>query len=118
MSESILTSVAKVVVGSDNEIEAFESDLIMYINAELMTLGQMGVGKENFRITGDTEVWTDFIEDEDKLAAIQECVTLKVKLVFDPPTSSAALESLKEIIREDEWRLMIKDDPASYGDEV
>lgn len=116
MSKSILTSVAEVLLGSADEIEAFESDLIMYINSALMTLGQLGVGKDYFRITGDTEVWTDFIDDENKLAALQEYVTLKVKLIFDPPSSSSALDSLQQVIKEDEWRLMIQADPVTRGE--
>lgn len=115
MAESILLSVAEVVVGSSDEVEAFKSDLIMYINSALMTLGQLGVGKDYFRITDETAVWTDFIEDEDKLASIEEYVTLKVKLAFDPPSSSAALDSLQKIIEEDEWRLTIQADPVTRG---
>ena len=117
MTDSILLSVAEVVLGSDGELDAFTPDLIMYINSTLMTLGQLGVGKDYFRITGSNEVWTDFIDDESKLAALPEYVALKVKLAFDPPTSSAALESLKKIIDEDEWRLMIQADPVTRGDE-
>ena len=33
---------------------------------------------------------------------------MKVRLVFDPPTSSALLDALKQSIQEYEWRLNVE----------
>lgn len=116
MTGSILLDVAEVVLGSIEEVDAFKSDLIIHINSALMTLGQIGVGEDYYRITGDAETWSDFVGDDTRVAAIQDYVTSKVKLAFDPPSSSAALESLTELIREMEWRLQIQADPVTRGD--
>ena len=48
---SILTSVKKLL-GLPADYEAFDPDIIMYINTVLMILSQMGVGpKEGFFIS-------------------------------------------------------------------
>lgn len=114
MNDSILLHVGEVVCGSEEEIQAFKSDLLMYINSALMTLNQLGVGEENFIVTGENETWADFIGDESKYGAIRDCVTMKVKLAFDPPASSSALDSLERLIEQAEFRLSIQADPASY----
>lgn len=116
MTDSILESVAEVVLGTTGELDAFAPDLITYINSALMTLGQLGVGKSYFKITGTSEKWDDFA-DCTKFGAIKEYVITKVKLAFDPPQSSAAVESLKEINKEAEWRLTQQADLVTRGEE-
>ena len=39
------------------------------------------------------------------MKAIKSYVPLKVKIMFDPPTSSSAYNALTYIISEHEWRL-------------
>jgi hypothetical protein len=117
MTDSILESVAEVVLGTTGELDAFAPDLITYINSALMSLAQLGVGSEDFRITGTSEVWSDFA-DESKYGAMREYVTSKVRLAFDPPTSSAALDALTKIKDESEWRLMIQADQVISGDDT
>ena len=103
--DSILTSVKKII-GISEEDESFDTDLIMHINSVLMILNQLGVGPEDgFSITDKSAVWTDVIGDNKLIEATKTFVGLKVRLIFDPPTSSAHIESLKEIIKEFEWRL-------------
>lgn len=38
------------------------------------------------------------------------CVYMKVRLMFDPPTSSAAIESMTRLTNEFEWRLNVAGD--------
>ena len=105
--ESILNSVKKML-GIDSSYTHFDSDLIMHINSVLMVLTQMGVGPSNgYSISGEYENWTDFMADVDKMAAIKTYVYQKVRIIFDPPTSSAHMEALKNSIAEFEWRLHI-----------
>jgi hypothetical protein len=73
-----------------------------------MILNQLGVGpKEGFSIEDDTSLWTDFIGDETKIESVRTYVYLKVKLVFDPPTSSFVTDSFNRTISELEWRLNV-----------
>ena len=105
--ESILTSIKKLL-GIAKEYEHFDPDIIMHINSVFMTLTQLGVGPtEGFAIEDDTSVWTDFIPEVGKFEAIKSYMHLKVKLLFDPPQSSAVIESMNRMISEFEWRLKV-----------
>lgn len=112
ITESILTSVKKLL-GIDEAYNHFDSDLIMHINSVFSILTQMGVGPANgFSITGNSEKWTDFADEPDKFSFVKSYMHLKVKLLFDPPLSSAVIESINRQISEFEWRLFIAADPV------
>lgn len=106
--ESILTSIKKLL-GIAEEYTHFDADLIMHINSVLMILSQLGVGpKEGFMIEDDSATWGDFVPWNSNYEAIKSYVYLKVKLLFDPPLSSAVIESTNRMISEYEWRLSVQ----------
>lgn len=104
--ESILNSVKKLL-GITSEYTAFDVDITMHINSVFMILNQLGIGPENgFSILDDTAVWTDFLPETDRnFEPIKSYIYLKVKLLFDPPTSSIVMESMNRMISELEWRM-------------
>ena len=105
--ESILTSIKKML-GIQEDYEHFDTDLILHINSVLMIVTQIGVGPaEGFAIHDKSAVWTDLTDDEKKLNSVKSFVYLKVKLLFDPPANTAAMQSLKELASEFEWRLNV-----------
>lgn len=110
--DSILVSVKKML-GIDSTYTHFDPDLIMHINTVLTVLGQLGVGPSTgFSIEDDTDEWDDFVSDMSKLQFVKTYVYLKVKLLFDPPQSSAAIEALNRSINELEWRINVQVDPG------
>jgi len=110
-AESILTSVKKLL-GIEESYTHFDPDLIMHINSVFSILTQMGVGpSDGFAITGAAETWPDFAGDMKTFALVKSYMHLKVKLLFDPPLSSAAVESINRQIAEFEWRLYVAADP-------
>ena len=109
--ESILTSVKKML-GIIEEYTQFDTDIIIHINSVLTILNQLGVGPtEGLSITGKETLWTDFIPASSKLEFVKSYTYLKVKLLFDPPLSSAAIESMNRQISELEWRIQVAVDP-------
>ena len=104
--DSILLTIKKGI-GIDPSYEAFDPDIIMHINSVLFILTQEGIGpKEGFNITGQDETWEDFLgESNTKLSAVQSYVTLKTRLLFDPPQSGTLNEQITKLISELEWRL-------------
>ena len=73
-----------------------------------MILNQLGVGPtEGYSIIDKNDIWTDFIEDVHKIEAVKSYTYLKVRLLFDPPASSAVIESMNRMISEYEWRLNV-----------
>lgn len=102
---SILNTIKKLL-GIDILDDAFDDDIVTHINSAFMILNHLGVGpSETFLITGDTETWDQFIGDIKNIDAVKSYIYLKVKLLFDPPTSSFVLEANNRIISELEWRL-------------
>lgn len=102
---SILESVKKAL-GINEDQNEFDPELIMHINTILATLTQIGVGSEDgFAITGKENEWSEFISDEPKWSQVKTYVYTKVRLIFDPPQSSAAIDAMKKVADELEWRI-------------
>lgn len=107
MNDSILTSIKKLL-GITEEYEHFDQDIIIHINSVFMILNQLGVGPSNgFSITDKTAVWSDFISEGANLESVKSYIYLKVRLLFDPPTTSAVMESMNRMISELEFRLNV-----------
>lgn len=105
--ESILTSIKKML-GITEEYEHFDSDLIIHINSVFMILTQLGVGPPSgFSVQDKSATWKEFISDETKLQLVKSYMQMKVKLLFDPPLSSAVMASMEKMIAEAEWRLNV-----------
>jgi hypothetical protein len=110
---TILKDVKKQV-GIVPDYDAFDDQLLMCINSAFATLHQLGVGPDNgFLVERDTE-WDEYISTE-RLAFIKSYVSMKVKVMFDPPTSSFALDALNKQIAEYEWRIV--SEVECYGQE-
>ena len=91
----------------------------MHINSVFSILGQMGVGpKKGFAISGADEKWSDFLEDDPgRLALVKSYMHLKVRLLFDLPTASSAVDAMNRQISEFEWRLFVAADNATREEE-
>lgn len=104
MEESILKTVRKMV-GPSALYEVFDIDLIIYVNSVFFTLNQLGAGPEEpFKINGETETWSDFIDGDD-VEAVKAYVAIRTRLYFDPPTNSSLLTAMQEQCKELEWRI-------------
>ena len=105
--DSILLSVKKLL-GIDAEYTVFDPDIIIHINTAFAVLNQLGVGPvEGFMIESDKELWDEYIMDYNFTMA-KTFVFLKVKLTFDPPSSTALLESMNRQLDELTWRLEVE----------
>ena len=86
--ESILTSVKKML-GITEEYTA------------------LGVGPaEPYHITDELNTWDEFVTTG-SLESVKTYVYLKVRLIFDPPESSAVQTSFQEMAKELEWRMNV-----------
>ena len=106
--ESILITI-KQMLGPGAEHEHFDPEIINHINSVLADLTQMGIGpSEGFRIEDETSIWSDFIgTDTTKFEAVKSYIYLRVRLIFDPPTSSAVISAYQRDIDKWEWRLNV-----------
>jgi hypothetical protein len=107
MEDSILVTIKKML-GIDRDYTVFDTDILVHINTALMTLNQMGVGDgDPFFVTTGTETWSDFLPNINELEMVKTYIYLRVKILFDPPSSSAVLEAYNNQIKEFEWRLYV-----------
>lgn len=114
VEDSILNSVKKLL-GIEPDFTEFDIDVMMNINAAIMTLKQLGVGpSDGYTVTSADDTYEDFLgEDNEETPQVKMYLFYKTRLGFDPPQSSVVVEAIKEMIRETEWRLNIQVDPKS-----
>ena len=111
--ESILNSVKKML-GIMPDYTVFDEDIIMHINSVFFVLNQLGIGPSaGYSIKDDTNTWSEFISERTDIESVKSYIYLKVKLLFDPPSSSALLDAINRQIIELEWRLSISQDDLS-----
>ena len=107
MSESILDSTKKIL-GLEADYTPFDLDVITHINSTFSTLHQLGLGPTSgFMIVDSSAVWADFFGNDPRLYAIKTYVYLRVRLLFDPPTTQYLMAAYQEQIKELEWRLNV-----------
>lgn len=112
MNESILVSIKKLL-GITEDYKHFDTDIIMHINTVFMILMQLGVGPTSgFSILDDSAVWSDFLTSEQQLESVKTYMYLRVKMMFDPPTSGTVIQSTENLIKELEFRLNVEVDPG------
>lgn len=97
--------------GLDSSYKAFDLDIMTHINSTFFVLNQLGVGPENgFTITGEEETWNQYINAVPNIEAVKSYMYAKVRILFDPPTSSFVLDALQKACDEYEWRLNVQVD--------
>lgn len=116
VSDSILNSVKKSL-GIEPDYTDFDPDILMHINAAIMTLRQIGIGPVNgYTVTSSEQTFDDYLgEGSTETSMVRAYLFYKTKLGFDPPASTAVMEAIKEMIRETEWRLNIQVDPGEWN---
>lgn len=117
IKDSILDGTKKAL-GLEPDYDAFDSDIVMHINTTFFTLSQLGVGPENgYSIEDNTTLWTHFLGTNKNLNAVKTYIYLRVRLLFDPPATSFAIEAVTKQIQELEWRLNIEAEKGAFNAE-
>lgn len=120
MTNSILLTIKKLL-GVSEEYHAFDIDILTNINAVFLTLNQLGIGPllpfqlplmmdpDDPEDPAVATTWDDFLGDQkEHLAAVQTYIYQRVRLMFDPPTSSFAVSAMQESCKEFEWRFTVQ----------
>lgn len=113
MEDSILI-IIKGMLGLQKDYTPFDDELVGHINSAIMVAHQLGIGKDDFQITGATETWTDWLgERPEQFPAIRHYIYLRTKMSWDPPSNSFLVNSMEKQIDELTWRLNVQ---AEAGD--
>ena len=111
---TILEDIKKQI-GIVPEYLVFDDQILLDLNSAFNTLHQLGVGpEEGFLINKDT-TWEEVIRTN-RLNFIKSYISMKIKVMFDPPTSSFALDALNKQIAEYEWRITSEVECYGQGD--
>lgn len=120
MNESILDSV-KLNLGIVKDYTFFDQQILLHLNSVFSILHQLGVGPEDgFFIQDNEACWVDLIGNSEKASLymyVKSYVCLRVRLLFDPPASSGAIDAMERQVRELEWRITVTIDPERRSDE-
>lgn len=103
--EPILDTIKKMLGISPTDT-SFDTDIMIHINTANMVAGQLGIKEcENKPYIQDLDTWDDLTLGNKNLECLKGYFYVSVRLDFDPPSSSALMESLKSRKNEFEWRL-------------
>lgn len=124
MDESILNNLKKYC-GIDPAYDIFDRDVLMNANAVFFELHQLGAGPPNpFVLSNPSQTWSEFSSDPAVVSASEQYLYLKVRSVFDPPSTSFVIQSMEKTIAELEWRIrdycagLVPDNPEPETDET
>lgn len=108
VESSILLSIKKAI-GASPDYTPFDVDIIMHINSQLANLYQIGLdASKSVVVDGPDQLWTDLVPAGDsRLQFVKTYVYAKVKMIFDPPTSTAQMQALKDAAAESEFRISV-----------
>jgi hypothetical protein len=116
MEQSILISTKKIL-GIAEDYTVFDLDIITHINTAFSTLTQLGVGPPTgFMIQDETAEWAEFIENDLQNNSVKTYVFLRVRQLFDPPTTSYLIAAVDNQIKELEWRLNVHREETEWVD--
>ncbi len=105
MEASILTSTKKML-GLAPDYTVFDLDVLMFINSAFSSLNQLGVGAtEGVVVENAEKTWATLELTDPALSLVKIYIFLKVRMFFDPPSTSFLIEAVEKQIREHEWRL-------------
>lgn len=114
MINSILLST-KDKLGLAEDYTVFDNQVIDYINAALATVTDLGIGPPSgYAIVDENDEWDDLLVGDKRLNPVKSYIFLRTRLLFDPPTTSYAVEAFERQVKEAEWRLNVKREEETW----
>lgn len=108
MNDSILDTIKKML-GIDPSYTQFDEDVIVLINSAFSNLAQIGViPNSGYRIESSSNTWDEVLGEHLNYDNLKSYIYLKVRVLFNPPSTSFALQAIQDEIKELEWRIYIE----------
>ena len=107
-STSILDSIKKMLGIAEHDL-GFDQVIKDLINAEFLTLHQLGIGPEaGFSIDSPDTRWSEYTDNPLLMDAVRQFIYLRVRLIFDPPASSTVADQINDRVHELTFRLNVQ----------
>ena len=117
MAAGSILDDTKKLLGLDSSYTAFDTDVIVHINTVLSIISQLGLGSDGgMSIVDNTVTWTNLFGSDPTLNYIKSYVFMRVKMMFDPPQTSFAIEAYNNQIKELEWRINVNREDKWWTD--
>lgn len=108
MNDSILDTIKKML-GIDPSYTQFDEDVIVLINSAFSNLAQVGIiPTSGYRIESSSNTWDEVLGEHLNYDNLKSYIYLKVRVLFNPPSTSFALQAIQDEIKELEWRIYIE----------
>jgi hypothetical protein len=107
--EDKILSSTKQILDIEPDVEVFDLNIATFINSTFAVLAQLGIQEVQnvFVDDDDATVWSDLELDQELLSLVKTYVFLKVKALFDPPTTSFHIQSVADQTAQLEWRINV-----------
>lgn len=107
MDDLSILDTTKLQCGIEPDVTDYDVEFIAHINTVFFVFQQLGLGpEEGFLIFDKNAKWGDYI-GMDQIAGVISLMGLRVRLLYDPPTTGPATEAMERRCTELEWRLNI-----------
>lgn len=104
----------KNTLGISEDLDEFDTDVMLHINNAFFALRQLGVGPAKaLYIDSEATKWNEFTLD-DSIGAVKSYIWASVRLAFDPPENSWANDALEKQKQEAQYRLMVDAEERRY----
>ncbi len=83
----------------------FDTEIMIHINAALTTLAQVGACAKGSLIMDENATWGSIFPTQGIMSKARTYIYYRVRLGFDPPQSSYAIENMNKLADEELWRI-------------
>ena len=108
-SDSILNTIKRSLdIATDDT--SFDTVLLLHINTVFSDLYQLGLGaygSDEHEINDENDLWADAFGSQKNLKMIKSYMTLRVRLIFDPPPAGFTTNSFQAQVDKMEYRIRI-----------
>lgn len=99
----------KQLSGIHPDDTSFDLNMVVAINSAINILADIGVSEmEDVVLTDTSMTWDELLGGRTDIEYVKTYIAQRVRMMFDPPTSSAANEAMKNLIAELEFRINTK----------
>ena len=107
-----ILNTIKAMLGRPAEDDAFDVELIVFIDAAISNLNELGVGPEGGLMIDVNTMWSDLLGSNPNLNHVKTYVYLNVKILFDAAgMSQHVLSAYEKKMEEQAWRITTASDP-------
>lgn len=104
-ADSILVTT-KLACGVTYDEPETDFIIITHINSVLSDLNQLGIGPaDGFEVTDSESKWENFYGTDKRLNSVRSYVYLRVRMLFDPPSTGPLMEAMNKQVEQLGWRI-------------